>query len=1122
MRLFLLSLVLFLCTGVFAQGTTDSIFYKKNNSVELQDFIKRIRLAAEHNVTSHTQVNNPPSAVQIPAGLYSQPGLLKSLIHESSKNNYKSYKANSNNNKQLSGGCMDTSFRRLLGVYNGTIFPRSVTKTNDGGILVTVEMYDSTQINPFWKSSGLLLKLDANGNVTWLKQFAETNPGTQSIFSFTNAFELSNQDIICTGYFSTNGSSSVYSTVVYRLTSSGNIIWKNNLKTNIGIFNSPSGTFTYTVTLAVDGLNGDVILCGTSNSNLSSGHIETVVRLNSLGQRVWDANFGNHGIDGSYLFGAEGVSGFMKNGQIVLVGLSHGTNNPQKAPAINFLTLDYTNGNLLTKRFFRPQYANAFEEFGKSFTYFYNHCIRLSNGNYLFYGKVFSDFMKITAVKNHFGVIEFDPAFNLVNSYTINSGLSSNYYGNHIYFNSSGKGLLSLFQYDGNYTSPNEYFAAFNNLQFQNQRRVHYENVGLSEPNGFTHLDNNGYAYIHNYYDNSISKSYIEFRKMHNSDTSSQCLGTDTMFLTFLPLHIIEDPAYQYLDANEPNKFVEVPLNFSQSDTLSTNNTNPCRQINYCDTVKMHGTPFICGNSSSIIFTAFKNKECGAIVRWDIDSSGVDSLQIITDTSVRIYFKNINWQGNLYASFPSASCNTPIVDSISVNILRMQSTLNLGPDTVLCPDNTIVLNAKKGFASYQWQDGSTDSIFTVTQPGTYFVRTTNACGGVFFDTVIVSAHPPIPFDLGPDLSKCNNDSLTITAPSGFMSYSWTPAYNINSTSSQTVKVYPSVDTIYKVRAEKIFGCFAYDSVRVKIFTSPKIDLGIDKSFCFGDSLILNAGTGFNNYLWNNGASSQQITVRNAGLYSVLATANNNCMSKDTLVIQNVYANPVVNLNHDSTLCSGTLRVLNAGSFNSYLWNTGSTSQTISINTTGIYSVAVTDNNNCKGSDSVKIITIFPSPSNFLPSDTTVCSYGSVQLAAKAKYVNYLWNTNVIAPTINVTQAGIYWLQVKDINNCSGKDSIKVAQKDCLKGFFIANAFSPNNDSKNDRFKPMLFGKVKFYEFTIFNQWGQIVFKSNEINKGWDGSYKGLQQDTNIFVWTCKYQFENEPVKSEKGTVLLLR
>ena len=226
LRLLLLSFFLFLFVGIFAQAPdagktktgiitliSDSLT-TKYNTFDLRDFIFRVRSSVEHNNTiSYPLINNPSAPIQIPVSHSYQSGILKQLISETSKNNLQSYKVNINNAKQFDKACADTSYRRLLGVHNGTIFPRSVTPTSDGGILVTIEMYDSTRSNPFSIGFGLLLKLDANNNIIWLKQFAETNPGTKSGFSFTNAFELSNHDIICSGYFSNIINSSVYSTI---------------------------------------------------------------------------------------------------------------------------------------------------------------------------------------------------------------------------------------------------------------------------------------------------------------------------------------------------------------------------------------------------------------------------------------------------------------------------------------------------------------------------------------------------------------------------------------------------------------------------------------------------------------------------------------------------------------------------------------------------------------------------------------------------------------------------------------------------------------------------------------------------------------------------------------------
>ena len=621
-----------------------------------------------------------------------------------------------------------------------------------------------------------------------------------------------------------------------------------------------------------------------------------------------------------------------------------------------------------------------------------------------------------------------------------------------------------------------------------------------------------GYQTYNNVAANREEGLYYLLKYSSNGDVPN-CNVVPNNISTFA-VPFIYDTAHTTSTDTSILKVTSIPFTTINS---SLNVYSNCTSISTCNSIQLLGATGIC-SLNPVVYTIKRNPGCSISTELSITPSPGTIQKILTDSTISIsFFLNGNY---IIKAMINTTCGK-FADSIVVKVTNLLQ-LDLGKDTVLCPSNTILLNAKNGFASYQWQDGSTDSTFTVTAPGTYFVKTTNGCGGVFYDTVIVSSHPPIPFDIGPDLTKCNSDTLTVTAPTGFINYIWTPAYNINSTTSQTVKLYPSVDTIYKVKAEKTPGCFAYDSLRVKVYSSPKINLGLDRNFCFGDSVVLNAGTGFSQYLWSTGNISQQIVVKNAGTYFVAATTTNNCTSKDTITILSVYPNPVVKLDHDSTLCIGAARILNAGNFVSYLWNTGNTSQLLSINTIGMYSVTVTDNNNCKGSDSVKIVTILPSPFNFLPGDTSVCSYGTLQLSSKAAFSKYLWNTNAVTSSINITQPGIYWLQVKDFNNCTGKDSIIVAQKDCLKGFFIPNAFSPNNDGKNDIYRPMLFGKVMQYEFAIYNQWGEIVFKSVDVNKGWDGKYKALPQDGNIFIWTCKYQFENEPIKIEKGTVLLLR
>ena len=88
--------------------------------------------------------------------------------------------------------------------------------------------------------------------------------------------------------------------------------------------------------------------------------------------------------------------------------------------------------------------------------------------------------------------------------------------------------------------------------------------------------------------------------------------------------------------------------------------------------------------------------------------------------------------------------------------------------------------------------------------------------------------------------------------------------------------------------------------------------------------------------------------------------------------------------------------------------------------------------------------------------------------------------------------------------------------------FIPNSFTPNGDGKNDTFSPLLFGDVEQFNFIIYDRWGQIVFQTTSRGKKWDGSYAGQSRDSNVFVWLCNYKLRNEPARSQKGTVLLIR
>jgi gliding motility-associated-like protein len=112
--------------------------------------------------------------------------------------------------------------------------------------------------------------------------------------------------------------------------------------------------------------------------------------------------------------------------------------------------------------------------------------------------------------------------------------------------------------------------------------------------------------------------------------------------------------------------------------------------------------------------------------------------------------------------------------------------------------------------------------------------------------------------------------------------------------------------------------------------------------------------------------------------------------------------------------------------------------------------------------------------------------------------------------------------VTDSKGCKGSDSILLRSKECMEGVYVPTAFSPNGDGRNDDFKAMAFGKIQGFELTVYNRWGEVIFKTNDRLKGWDGKVAGTEQRTDVYVWTCRYHFEGEGEQVKKGTVTLVR
>lgn len=323
------------------------------------------------------------------------------------------------------------------------------------------------------------------------------------------------------------------------------------------------------------------------------------------------------------------------------------------------------------------------------------------------------------------------------------------------------------------------------------------------------------------------------------------------------------------------------------------------------------------------------------------------------------------------------------------------------------------------------------------------------------------------------------------------------------------------------------GCDSLvENVTLTVFVPPSGSVQVRDStyqmgFCQGGSLLLDPGSNFTSYLWNDGDTSQIILVNVAGTYGLNAKDQYGCTTIDTFVVA-AYPRPTADFGTIVNICADSPLLLNGGTgYSAYLWDDGSTNQTFTADKPGTYWVRLTDSRNCTAIDTVHVVKV-EIPANFLTNSVSKCAGAQVVLTPSNNFEAYKWSNGKDTRSIDVSSPGLYWLQVTNRNECTGRDSTTVIDEICPEYFFVPKAFTPNNDGHNDLFRPRFAGTVSKYHFFIYNRWGELIYASYDAFAGWDGTAQGARQPAGIYVWICTYSLNGRPTQTERGTVALIR
>jgi len=142
--------------------------------------------------------------------------------------------------------------------------------------------------------------------------------------------------------------------------------------------------------------------------------------------------------------------------------------------------------------------------------------------------------------------------------------------------------------------------------------------------------------------------------------------------------------------------------------------------------------------------------------------------------------------------------------------------LELGENIETCENAIHVLDAGPGYASYRWNDLSTEQTLTTFSAGTYWVAVTDACDGTIqHDTIHISTMLASAIDLGPDTSLCRGDTLTFSIP-GFETYQWYPEEGVNCPDCSSVRIAPSASGTYTLVASLSAGCISVDTIYIEV------------------------------------------------------------------------------------------------------------------------------------------------------------------------------------------------------------------------------------------------------------------------------------------------------------------
>ena len=467
---------------------------------------------------------------------------------------------------------------------------------------------------------------------------------------------------------------------------------------------------------------------------------------------------------------------------------------------------------------------------------------------------------------------------------------------------------------------------------------------------------------------------------------------------------------------------------------------------------------------------------------------------------------NVSLSGNYSVIVSNEfNCTSVVSDGTDITVfsLPVPPIVNPGGLTEFCEGGSVSLSGPVA-NGYLWSNGETNQSINASISGIYTLQILdgNSClSNASTDLVVTVNQSPEKPIIIPDgsLTFLTGGSVNLSVAASD-SYLWTPGGE----TGQIITV--SNSGFYSVSVTDVNNCTSIPSDEVEVIVKTNLDKPIisftgDAQLCEGESLTLNSEKAFS-YLWSNGAATQNITVNESGIYTLIVSNSTGIQSEisDPVTIV-VNSNPIISIDKTDASCfsgsDGSARVviLSGSGAMVYVWSDGSKLQTADGLLAGNYSVIVTDLNSCKANAVVTVLQ--PAEIEVTATITEAAcpdaTDGQISLTSQGGTGThtYQWTSGSIENTLSNLFIGFYSVDVQDSKNCTLNKTFVVGyiREEC---FDIPGIITPNNDGYNDTW---IIDGLELYAgntVEIFNRYGKRVFFMKSYDNSWNGIFEGRE------------------------------